>query len=248
MRDLPYNALCTGMGQLSRIQTTPEDFDITVNKQRAMDALAHVTPFCFLPKEEREELAEQSKELREYPDGAVICSPDLDDSSTFIVCEGRVAGVVDHNTGNDRFYEMFEKGEMFGIDCAVLEHRRNTTRIAKGKCTVVAIPAGPLRRAIQAERSREVRISIARTFTAKVPVGDDLSAFKTYVRDGVRSGKIEIHELLKRFRRVEPVLHRYILDDSTLDTAAWSYAVKRLPKFLTKTYVFFMTTRLPDWF
>lgn len=237
--------------RVSLPQTPTEGYSvIPYDKQKVMVVLCDVTPFCFLSKHARTKLAEAS-ELRAYKGGEVICRPawdthdtgahfEKDDGSTFIVVEGKVAGVQDNH-----FYELIPKNSMFGLDFAVLDHRRKITRIADGDCTVLAMRVDAVRDAIK--ETMEARVSITRTFTEKVNIGAALSAFKSTVRDGVRCGRIALPELLERYKRIRPVLHPHVLDEGTLDTGAWKYAVERLPKSLTKTYVFFIMKRLPEW-
>jgi hypothetical protein len=136
-----------------------------------------------------------------------------------------------------------ESGSYFGErSCLLGEPRRYEIRaLEKSLCLVIS---GPRFLRLLAD-SRP----FAQAFGTKLREGlglfDAFDRFNQEVEAGIEGGHIEIRKLAETYKALEPALHPGAMDDTVIDWDALSYAVRRLPENLCRTFVFLLTDNLP---
>lgn len=204
--------------------------------------LSTIVPFRYLRSAELDALARDS-ELREYDQGDVlIVQGDEVGMEVLVLLQGSVESVDVARKPPFRL-NVVESGSYFGErSCLLGEPRRFEVR-ALEHSSCLAIPGDRFLRLLSESRP------FAQAFGAKLREGlglfDAFDRFSQEVATGIDSGHIEIRRLSEFYKALKPALHGGVDDESAIDWEALSYAVRRLPDNLCRTFVFLLTDNLP---
>ncbi|MFP4643780.1 MAG: cyclic nucleotide-binding domain-containing protein [Spirochaetales bacterium] len=212
---------------------------------RELALIERVIPFRFLDGALRDELAGKLEYAHFDAGDIIIRQGDPDDRYVYLLEQGTVSITSPKEadaSGYPRRITNVEPGHYFGEWEAVFDVSRtyeitaDTTvesyRIAgddflslMGKSPVFAQGLGTLLRDRQG-------------------IFASFDRFKAELLRSVTQGHIIVAKLLPFFRSLQPALHAGVNDDSRLDTAALSYAVRRLPENITRTFAFLLSDEL----
>ncbi len=204
--------------------------------------LSSIVPFRYLRSAELEALIADSS-LRSYGAGDVVLRQgDEDDDSVIVLLSGSIESV---DVAKDPPFRLnvVEAGSFFGErSCLFGEPRRFEMRALEASHGL-AIPGSRFLRLLSESRP------FAQAFGTKLREGqglfDAFDRFAQEVAQGVENGHIEIRKLTEAYKALDPALHAGAKDESKIDWEALSYAVRRLPENLSRTFVFLLTDNLP---
>ncbi len=204
--------------------------------------LSTIVPFRYLRSQELDALAADS-ELREYDQGDVlIVQGDEAGTEVFVLLQGSVESVDVARKPPFRL-NVVESGSYLGErSCLLGEPRRFEVR-ALEHSICLAIPGDRFLRLLSESRP------FAQAFGTKLREGlglfDAFDRFSQEVATGIDSGHIEIRRLAEFYKALKPALHAGANEDSAIDWEALSYAARRLPDNVCRTFVFLLTDNLP---
>jgi hypothetical protein len=115
--------------------------------------------------------------------------------------------------------------------------------LATSKCELFKIPLKLFFRVLKPNSL--FGLAIARNLLVKDNIFRHLNKFKNYVRQLVTLKTVDQTKLLTLFKKINSSLHPKCLLDE-IDISSWLYAIRRLPSNVTKTFIFFVSTKFPD--
>jgi CRP-like cAMP-binding protein len=207
-----------------------------------LHSLAAIVPFRYLREFELRSLVADS-ELRSYAPGQVLI--DQGDSSTdevHVLISGSVESVDMTRTPPFRM-NVVESGSFFGERACILDNPRTFRIQALESVSSIVIPGKRFLRLLAESRS------FAQALGTKLREGYGLfeafDRFNSEILQAVASGHIEVRKLAELYKQLQPALHPLASDESRIDWAALTYAVRRLPENVTRCFVFLLTDNLP---
>jgi hypothetical protein len=215
---------------------------VSQDRKEALRLLASIVPFRYLRSEELSALAADSG-TRAYARGEVLISQgDSTGSGVFVLLEGSVESVDMMHKPPFRI-NVVDEGSYFGERACLLGEARRFEVRALEPCFCLVIPGERFLRLLAESRP------FAQAFGVKLREGlglfDAFDRFWQEVAQGVEAGHIEVRRLAEAYKALEPALHPLARDEATIDWDALSYAARRLPDNVGRTFVFLLTDNLP---
>jgi CRP-like cAMP-binding protein len=204
--------------------------------------LEKTIPFRFLSAACLDSLA-ASGELRSYPKGSVIlCQGCVDDDGVFLLVSGSVES-VDSTKARPFRINVIGAGNYFGERQAVFGTPRQYDVLALEEARCFVIPRERLHELLGV--SRAFAQSLGQVLRQGQGIFAAFERFTQEVERDVGEGHIELRRLLPFYRALEPALHPGAADEDEIDFKALTYATRRLPENVTRTFVFLLTDDLP---
>ena len=212
------------------------------DRKEALRLLASIVPFRYLRSEELSALTSDS-ETRFYAQGEVLIKQgDSSGSGVFALLEGSVESVDMAHKPPFRV-NVVDEGSYFGERACLLGEARRFEVRALEPCFCLVIPGERFLRLLAESRP------FAQAFGVKLREGlglfDAFDRFWQEVDQGIEAGHIEVRRLAEAYKALEPALHPLARDEATIDWDALSYAARRLPDNVGRTFVFLLTDNLP---
>lgn len=205
--------------------------------------LAMVVPFRYLRVGELDELMRASEQRRYLPGESLIRQGDRVSKEVFVLLAGSVES-LDVSRNPPFRVNVVEAGTYFGERPALTDMPRPYEVRALESSVVLSIPGEVFLGFLQ--RSRPFAQAFGTKLRAGLGIFDAFDRFKAEVLRGVALGHIEIRRLVELYSALEPALHVFVADEARIDWSALSYAVRRLPENVTRSFVFLLTDNLPS--
>ncbi|HOX49762.1 MAG TPA: cyclic nucleotide-binding domain-containing protein, partial [Spirochaetales bacterium] len=208
----------------------------------ALALLSDIVPFRYLKAAELEALAADAA-LRSYAPGEVLIEQgDSGGDEVFVLLSGSVES-VDLSRNPPFRMNVVEAGSYFGERSCLFGSPRLYEMRALAPSACLAIPGGRFLRLLAESRT------FAQAFGVKLREGlgifDAFDRFTAEVLRGADLGHLEVRRLTELYKALEPALHPLASDEARIDWGALSYAVRRLPGNVTRTFLFLLTDNLP---
>lgn len=198
------------------------------------------SPFIFLSSNEKESLLEKVTFVEYIGPTQEVLAKELDGTyPCVLVLEGKLV-VID---GSSQTSEMLEIGDSFGFDACLFGTSNYKVVTASSECIVMKINNEMLRSIL--EPDKQFTVMVGSNLLNKQRIFSHIESFRSYVAESVESGEVNLKKLLKVYKAVDSSLHPG-RKSNNLDIPAWRYAVNRLPENLCRTFVYFISTTLPD--
>jgi len=207
------------------------------------ERLASVVPFRFLRIEELDELVRVSTQRRYLPGESLTIQGDVESKEVFVLLAGSVES-LDVSRNPPFRVNVVEAGTYFGERPALTDKPRPYEVRALEASAVLSIPGETFLAILQ--RSRPFAQAFGTKLRTGLGIFEAFDRFKAEVFRGVALGHIEIRRLVELYAALEPALHAHVADEAVIDWAALSYAVRRLPDNVTRSFVFLLTDNLPS--
>ncbi|HET7839375.1 MAG TPA: cyclic nucleotide-binding domain-containing protein [Rectinemataceae bacterium] len=207
-----------------------------------LHSLAAIVPFRYLREAELRSLLEDS-EQRSYEAGDVLIDQgDLSTSEVYVLISGSVESVDMTRTPPFRM-NVVESGSFFGERACLLDNPRTFRIRALEAVTCLVITGERFLRLLASSRS------FAQGLGTKLREGygifEAFDRFNSEIAQAVADGHVEVRRIVELYKQLEPALHPLASDEARIDWAALTYAVRRLPQNLTRSFVFLLTDNLP---
>lgn len=206
-----------------------------------MSKLAQTIPFRFLSDEERASLLLDMTE-HHYTRGEVILRRGDPDDRVFLIEEGAVE-MRDEAHAFGAPMSVMTAGHYFGERAVLFEEPRNYEVRALEPTRCVAMSGERFLDLLL--RSRAFAQALSVILRGKQGIFSAVDQFITALQHQVTEGELRLKSLLPLYLALEPALHGKA-QSSALDLSALSYAVRRLPDNITRTFSFFLTDNLPE--
>jgi hypothetical protein len=212
------------------------------NGVESLRRLASIIPFRYLKSSELRDLSDGSR-LREYGAGEIlIVQGDRTDDDVFVLLTGSVES-IDATRKPPFRMNVVEAGSYFGErSCLLGEARRFEVRALEPSACLVITGERFLR--LLAD-SRPFAQAFGNKLREGLGLFDAFDRFIQAIVHGVDTGHIEVRKLLEFYKTLGPALHPLAQDESAIDWEALSYAVRRLPENVCRTFIFLLTDNLP---
>lgn len=207
---------------------------------RILDALGHITPFSYIDRELRRELAGVVT-ARLYRSSETIVEQGGDDRILFVLVDGEV-GIFDVSVSPAKYNGFIGPMSYFGERAPLFHEERKRSIIAQSDTTCLLIDEATLLDIIA--RSKTFSHALARNLRERQGLFEKLEQFRTAVSEGAARGVLDFEELLELYRKLLPALHPK-LGSTDLDINAWHYAIRRLPANVTQIHVALLSRSLP---
>lgn len=217
----------------------------TTTLTRELALIERVIPFRFLDGALREELAEKLEYAHFDAGETIICQGDPDDRYVYLLEHGTVSITSPNEadaSGYPRRITSVEPGHYFGEWEPVFDVPR-TYEITADRSVECFRVAGDEFLALMG-RSPVFAQGLGTLLRDRQGIFASFDRFKAELLRSVTQGHIIVAKLLPFFRSLQPALHAGVNDDSRLDTAALSYAVRRLPDNITRTFALLLSDEL----
>lgn len=205
------------------------------------DLLRTISPFQLLSGEQRADLAASLTEQRYAPDEVLARKGDETDRRVFLLAEGRV-GVFDPDRDTTERINVVTAGHYFGERAILLEEPRTAELRAMGPVVTYTMPGERFLQLL--EESPPFAQAMRTMLRDKQKILEGFDEFFAEILAGVARGELDMQRVLERYRDISPALHP-LANDPRVDYAALTYAVRRLPKNVTRTFTFFLTDNMP---
>ena len=202
--------------------------------------VARVTPFQFLPRERREQVAERL-ESRTYRDGELLVRQGELSRDVFLLAEGAVDAIDDREP--PELLSTIQAGHYFGERASLFEQPREVSLRARGATRAYTLPGRDFLELVD-----EVPV-FAQALAGALKVKQGI--FRPYRRLYARiltlldRGEFLLSALLPDYLELRPALHPG-LHEERVDVGALSYAAARLPENVTRTSFYYLAGNLPD--
>ncbi len=213
-----------------------------LDKAEALERLADIVPFRYLGAGELASLGADA-ELHSYAaKETLIVQGDEAGDEVFVLIAGSVESL---DASRDPPFRMnvVEAGSYFGEQSCLIGAPRPFEVAALEPSQCLVVPGARFLRLLAESRS------FAQAFGVKLREGlgifDAFDRFTAEVLRGAALGHIEVRRLTELYKALAPALHPLAGDESRVDWGALSYAVRRLPENLTRSFVFLLTDNLP---
>lgn len=204
--------------------------------------LHETIPFRYLTPQERAELARDLMPVT-YEAGRVIARQgDMEDRAVYLVEEGTVV-LYDMLKAPPERLGTVEAGHYFGERPVLFEEVRSAEARALTPVKLLRME-GPRFLRLIAE-SVPFAQALGDILRDKQGVFTPFDRFRGELLAGVAEGRIDLRRLLPLYRALEPALHPHAGTARVVDVDALTYAVRRLPDNVTRTFAYYLTETLP---
>lgn len=215
----------------------------TVDIERVAAVFERVIPFRFLTQSEKRELARHVTQ-RDYRSGDVIVEQgDAEDDAVFILAEGMVE-TRDETEGSSRRVGLIEAGHYFGERESLFREPRRYSVRAVGPACCYVVPGDRFLGLLG--QSRAFAQALGTILRDKHGIFEAFDRFKVELIRAVNQGYVSMDRLLPYYLKLEPALHPLVRSESEIDFGGLSYAVRRLPENVTRTFAFLLIDEIPE--
>lgn len=198
------------------------------------------SPFIYLTSQEKQRLLEKSTYIEYNLAQQDVLIKDSEDSfPCALVLEGELV-VIDRKS---QVSEILTNGDSFGFDACLFSMVDYSVITASQHSVVMKINRETLQSILIPDK--QFTVMVGSNLLNKQRIFSPIETFRNYVADCVESGEINTKKILKAYKAIDSSLHPGRKSEN-LDTTAWKYAVQRLPENLCSTFVYFISTALPD--
>ena len=200
-----------------------------------------ILPFRFLGPEARDLLRARLQRDEWAAGDTIVHQGTAGDFRLFLLTEGAV--IARNAERPDSSQNLIEAGHFFGERPALFNTARDVEIVAATDVVACWFDGRELLPLFDSEPA----FAHAMAFVVRDKHGmfADVDHFVAEVRLGASRGYLVIAKLLRHYKPLTPALHRGI-KDADVDLGALSYAIRRLPTNVTRTFVWFAADELPD--
>lgn len=204
------------------------------------ELLARVTPFQFLSRARRQQLAERLEERRFAPGEKLVVSKERS-RDVFLIASGSVDCIDDREP--PEILSRIQAGHYFGERAALFDRPREVTIRAAEPVIAYTLPGKDFLELVDQVPVFAQALASALKFKQGIFVGYR----KLYARilSLIDRREFLLRELTPAYAALHPALHPKLHDES-IDTGALSYAVARLPEAVTRTSIYYLTNALAE--
>jgi CRP-like cAMP-binding protein len=206
-------------------------------------ALDATIPFRFLSREDRDALLVDATRTEYAAGDEIIRQGDAADDRVFIIEEGSVES-IDLSRSPPKVGAIIGAGHYFGERAPLFDEPRRYAIRALEPTKVLAISGERFLRLIT--ESRAFAQALGDILRDKQGIFAGFEHFLHELGHGVGREEIVFRELLPLYQALEPALHPHANDEDVIDFGALAYAVRRLPRNVTRTFAWYITDNLPD--
>lgn len=206
------------------------------------ELIERIIPFRYLRKSEREELiGELARES--FAAGDVVIEKGEERNDVYLLQEGSVR-VVDPDSLSNPVVGNIEAGHYFGEWEPVFNLPRAFRIVADQDIVTYKFRGEYFLELI--EKSRPFAQGMGSILRDNQRIFEGFQHFKVTLIQAASEGHISIARLLPLFVALEPALHPGAVQPREIDFTALTYAVRRLPENVTRTFAFLLTDELPE--
>jgi hypothetical protein len=190
-----------------------------------LDILSNTTPLKYLTPRGLQLLAATCHIRQLMKEEELYTSAHSADKSAYILCNGSIN--ITDETGN--FIALVSHPfTLFDDQFVIFDEKRERRAVAKVSTSVLVIPASSIEMLL--EDASEMRFAQALGTRLRISLGiaSSLSGFEFALRAALQSGSLDIRNIIPAYKQLSPAIH-VGANSASLDMAAWSYAVHRLP-------------------
>ena len=217
---------------------TKQKINYDINKVKKLLNLK--SPFIYLASQDKEKLLENALFIEYLGSQQEVLIKDSDGTYPCVLLLEGVLVVIDRKSQTS---EMLCSGDSFGFDACLFGISDYTVVTASYSCIVLNIPSNILLSSLIPDK--QFTVMVGSNLLNKQRIFSEVENFRNYVAECVESGEINLKKLLKVYKNIDSSLHPGRKSED-LDIAAWRYAVNRLPENLCSTFMYFISTALPD--
>ena len=193
-------------------------------------------PFSILSKKAQKKLCQQQCIQKEYTKDERIHIP----TPLFFLQKGTIC--VYEKEEELSFLHQISAGCIFGLRETILHLSQKYTFIAQTDIEILFFDASIVHTLANTEP--QFSLALSRSLRQKSDLFGDIKTFVSHIETAKREGSVHIEKLLPYYRTMNPALHP-LLNGSTVDFGAWSYAKNRLPQDILQTHVYLLSTEIP---
>ena len=198
------------------------------------------SPFIFLTSREKEALLDKVTYVEYIGSQQEVLVKEKDGKYSCVLLLEGVLIVIDTTS---QASEVLGVGDSFGFDACLFGITHYKVVTASNECIVMKINSDMLLSIL--EPDKQFTVMVGSNLLNKQRIFSPIEQFRSYIAESVESGDISIKKLLKAYKAINSSLHPSRKSES-LDINAWRYSVNRLPENLCSTFVYFISTTLPD--
>lgn len=206
------------------------------------ELIERIIPFRYLRRSERDELIRRLHR-EEFPAGSVIMEKGDENKDVFLLESGSVR-VVDPDNTPSPVLSLIEAGHYFGEWEPIFNLPRAYRIVADEDIVAYRFSGHYFLRLI--EQSRPFAQGMGSILRDNQRIFEGFQHFKVSLIQAASEGHIGIARLLPLYVALRPALHPGAGDPSGIDFTALTYAVRRLPENVTRTFAFLLTDELPE--
>ncbi len=210
--------------------------------RRIAQLLERVIPFRYLSTAERAQLAGEMSEHDLEAGEIIIRQGDPEDTRVYLIERGSVEALDRRATALVRV-NVITAGHYFGEREAIFDVPRmyEVRALERSKCFSVSGD----RFAQLLRDGPAFAQSLGAILRDKQRLFEAFDRFTTEVARAVAYGHVDIHHFLGLYRDLEPALHPLSGDPERLDIRGLTYALRRLPENVTRTFSYLLADDLP---
>lgn len=203
------------------------------------DTFNTISPLIFLSHDQQMlilgsvQLVEFGREEELYRSG----------DKSHLSCYFLIQGKVQILNKDESIIEILESNNFFGYQGAILNKRTSTVIVAKN--TILGVLSSEVYLNLLGSPDAKFKNYILSSIISKEKNFSKLDGLKNFILSFIDKEPINIEVLVSYYLKIESSLHPKA-DSSEIDYNAWSYALRRLPENLLKTYSFLLTNKKPE--
>ncbi len=198
--------------------------------------LDQIIPFRYLSRQLRDRLRQQMTEHSFAAGEVIVEQRDSDDARVFLLLEGRAEA---YDKGKP--VGAISAGTYFGERAALFDESRKVELRASEDVRALSMTGEHFLELLDA--SRPFAQGLSQILRHKQGIFVAFEQFMSELLRGVGQGHVDLHQLLPLYKALRPALHQHA-NSEELDISALSYAVRRLPENLTRTFAYYVTQTL----
>jgi len=213
-----------------------------MEEKSVINLLENMIPFRFLPLEVKKRLAQQMT-CRTFEEGEYIFEKGDRSFEVYLIEEGRVGtGVI--TPDRKKPLRVIRSGHYFGERSILFKQpERIFTAKALSYCTLWVLKGPDFMKLVTSDKA--FALSLGNILRDKQGLFDAFDRYIAEIRQGLNSGVLDWRKMVRLYRSLQPALHPQVLNPTYIDTGALSYAVRRLPDNVTRTFSWLLTDDIP---
>lgn len=205
--------------------------------------LERVIPFRYLSTAERMELAREMTAHELEPGEIIIRQGDPEDTRVYLIERGSVEALDRRGPAPVRV-NVITAGHYFGEREPIFDLPRTYEVRATEACVCFSVSGDRFVRLLR--DSPAFAQSLGAILRDKQRLFEAFDRFITEIARAVAHGHVDIHHFLRLYRDLEPALHPLAADPDRLDVRGLTYALRRLPENVTRTFSYLLADDLPQ--
>lgn len=212
------------------------------SSREVYDLIERIIPFRYLRKGERDALVGRLVR-EEFPAGTIVTEQGEEKKEVYLLESGSVR-VVDLRLPGAPTISIIEEGHYFGEWEPVFNLPRAYRIVADEPLVTYRLPGAYFLELV--ERSRPFAQGMGSILRDNQRIFEGFQHFKVTLIQAAAEGHISISRLLPLYINLAPALHPGAKQPGEIDFTALTYAVRRLPENVTRTFAFLLTDELPE--